>query len=704
MNPQLAKLQQLVRDGRRISKGRIGLPHSASLERMEHVHVVPHTHWDREWWTTVEGYRPKLITLVESLLDLLEKDPSFASFTFDGQVAPIDDYLAALPAAQRAAAEQRIRTLVSAGRLSIGPWYTLSDQFLVSGETTLRNLERGMKRGAELGGYLDIAYCPDQFGLIQELPKILNYVGLRNVIGERGMKRSLPSRLLWTTRDGSEAEMLNLKDGYFQSRISASALRALARKSRGEPAVFMAGFDHSLPDSTLTRTVREAGARMSSLAAFWKDLARTRPRYTYTGEIRSIGDKALLPNVISNRVDQRREVALAEQRLERYAEPLAAALLAKYPEQLLDECWRNQILNAAHDSACATGTDDVTRAVRVRAQQVRDTADGIVSTALATLGNRMSQRGEYVWNPSNFPRSITVRRHGIWYGADDVPPLGWARLTPRPLTRNPHAIIPALRCTDEPDTGDTYTFNPAGEPHVIEPPVTVESLPSEPFSRLHVSIRNTEENHRMRLMIQLPKQPRSIVSDTPFGHVERESVVREIQGRDRLNGFPAGKFIVAGGVAIFLDRMTEYEYLPETNEIALTVLRSHGALSRTNPTYRLGPAGPRIPTHDTQMLGETKWQLGIMPWDDSSTLPWKESEQFSLPMERFASQGGGTLPSRGTPFAHVPDGILSAVLPAGIRTFAATPDHAISMHPLTLERGFPLSAEPTASKAGRTVA
>ena len=443
---------------------------------------------------------------------------------------------------------------------------------------------------------------------------------------------------------------------------------------------------------------------MSSLASFWKDLARTRPEATYTGEIRSIGDKALLPNVISNRVDQRHEVAHAERRLERYAEPLAAALLHRYPATLLDECWRNQILNAAHDSACATGTDDVTRAVRVRAQQVRDPADGIVTAALGSLGERLAQRGEYVWNPSNFPRSITVRKHGIWYGAVDVPPLGWARISPQPRARQHSPVIPPLRCTDEPDTGDTYTFNPQGDPHVIDPPVRVASNPSEPFARLNVAIMNTAENHRMRLMIQLPRRPERIIADTPFGHIEREAVVKEIQGRDRLNGFPAGKFIVAGGFAIFLDRMAEYEYLPETNEIAITLLRSHGALSRTNPAYRLGPAGPRIPTHDTQMLGRTDWQIGVMPWHDESCLPWKEAEMFSLPMERFSAAGGGTLPARGTPFAHVPDGVLSAVLPTGIRTFATSQDHAISMHPLTLTNGFPLPRVNSVSSEGRSLA
>jgi len=53
----------------------------------------------------------------------------------------VDDYLEIRPES-----EERIRSLVESGRLALGPWQTLMDEFLVDGETTLRNLEAGMRR------------------------------------------------------------------------------------------------------------------------------------------------------------------------------------------------------------------------------------------------------------------------------------------------------------------------------------------------------------------------------------------------------------------------------------------------------------------------------------------------------------------------------------------------------------------------------
>lgn len=48
------------------------------------IHIVSHTHWDREWYLTLEEYRIKLVDLVDHLLDVLEKDPDYHYFMLDG--------------------------------------------------------------------------------------------------------------------------------------------------------------------------------------------------------------------------------------------------------------------------------------------------------------------------------------------------------------------------------------------------------------------------------------------------------------------------------------------------------------------------------------------------------------------------------------------------------------------------------------------
>src|SRR5215831_3505589 len=99
------------------------------------VAIVPHTHWDREWYEPFQVFRLRLVHLLDGLLPLLDHDLSYARFLLDGQTVVLDDYLAVRP--EQAAT---ITRLVTSGRVSIGPWQCLMDEFMVSGETMVRNL------------------------------------------------------------------------------------------------------------------------------------------------------------------------------------------------------------------------------------------------------------------------------------------------------------------------------------------------------------------------------------------------------------------------------------------------------------------------------------------------------------------------------------------------------------------------------------
>src|SRR5207244_6334982 len=96
---------------------------ASELRAPKPVGIVPHTHWDREWYAPFQRYRVQLVHLVDDLLDLLEADPSFTRFLLDGQTAVIDDYVEVRPEA-----EPRLRALVAAGRLQVGPWMILMDE------------------------------------------------------------------------------------------------------------------------------------------------------------------------------------------------------------------------------------------------------------------------------------------------------------------------------------------------------------------------------------------------------------------------------------------------------------------------------------------------------------------------------------------------------------------------------------------------
>src|SRR5690242_16598022 len=129
------------------------------------VAIVPHTHWDREWYSPFQTFRLRLVQLLDVLLPLLEQDLSYGRFLLDGQTAVLDDYLEIRPEAAVV-----LRRLATSGRLAVGPWMILMDEFMVSGETMVRDLQMGMARATELGGAMQVGYLPDMFGHVAQMP------------------------------------------------------------------------------------------------------------------------------------------------------------------------------------------------------------------------------------------------------------------------------------------------------------------------------------------------------------------------------------------------------------------------------------------------------------------------------------------------------------------------------------------------------
>ncbi len=166
------------------------------------VHIVPHTHWDREWYAPFQSFRLQLVDLLDDLLPSLDADPSFVHFLLDGQMAVIDDYIAVRPEA-----EATLRRLAASGRLATGPWYILMDEFLVSGETIVRNLQMGLDRAAAFGGAMQVGYLPDMFGHIAQMPQLLQQFGFEHAVVWRGVPASVDKNAFWwSAPDGSRCE------------------------------------------------------------------------------------------------------------------------------------------------------------------------------------------------------------------------------------------------------------------------------------------------------------------------------------------------------------------------------------------------------------------------------------------------------------------------------------------------------------------
>ena len=176
------------------------------------VSIVPHTHWDREWYERFEGYRARLVPMISRLLDVLERDPEFRSFTFDGQTIPIQDHLEKRPEDR-----PRIEALVRADRLLIGPWHVLADLLLVSGESIIRNLQEGLRVSGEIGRAARVAYVADPFGHPAQIPQILRGFGYDTYVFARGMGdegEDVGSEFLWEAPSGDRIRAAHLVAHY----------------------------------------------------------------------------------------------------------------------------------------------------------------------------------------------------------------------------------------------------------------------------------------------------------------------------------------------------------------------------------------------------------------------------------------------------------------------------------------------------------
>ena len=375
------------------------------------IAIVPHTHWDREWYKSYQDFRLNLVDLIDTLIPLLESDPSYPYFMLDGQMAVVDDYLEVRPHA-----ESRLRALAAAGRISMGPWYILMDEFLSSGETMIRNLQAGIERGAAFGGVMDVGYLPDMFGHIAQMPQILKEAGFAHTVVWRGVPSSVTkTAFVWEAPDGSAVRAEYLPVGYGNGAALPDDAKALVRRLHThveelliDDLLCMNGSDHLLPQPFLGRVVAEANGQqdkfhfeVTSLPKYLGG-APTDGLERVRGELRSGFRSNMLMGVTSNRVDVKRMGALAERELERRAEPLTALFgnPAAWPGELLAVAWREMIRNSAHDSICACSIDDVVDAVLHRYAEARTVASGLADRAVKAFSRSLAEPGDYVLNPA----------------------------------------------------------------------------------------------------------------------------------------------------------------------------------------------------------------------------------------------------------------------------------------------------------------
>lgn len=774
--------------------------------------VVPHTHWDREWYLPFQRFRLRLVSLLDGVIDGMEADPRW-HFTLDGQMAAVDDYLEIRPERR-----ERLAALVREGRLAVGPWQILHDEFLCSGENIVRNLELGLRRAEELGAAMMVGYLPDQFGHCAQTPQILRLAGIEHACVWRGVPDRVRTRAFaWEAPDGTAIRTQYLPEGGYGNAASmfeefedgasllpgrvAGFAEAMGRwYPGGGPLLAMYGADHTAPAADLADRVASAGPamRLDTLAGYFAGEEPSVDGLPHVrGELRSHARANILPGVLSARVRLKQLMGRAERLVERYAEPLAALWYTGDAQRFLDLAWRRLIEVSCHDSVTGCGSDETAEQVAARMAEAEQLGRAVCDLVTAERAATVPLGSHLVFNPtpakrtglvtldiacegepglvtgdgrpvpvqtldiaptvlddavhpaSELPillervygrvlfgqeiRDWTVSREdraltfhvtsradvpfdigevrealrdadGDWRVrilADprrtvaalvDVPALGLTAVQPvasggaaegpvkaegnvldngllraevredgtlQLRTPSGHVVEGVGRVVDGGDLGDSYNHAPPAEDRIVGDPQTVHVRPvwdgplvaaldivrtyrwpasgdvprdarseaeedvtvttraelraGEPFLRLRVTFDNRCDDHRVRLHMSLPRQAGSSFAEGQFAIVERGPTAEGGFGERPVPTFPASGFVAAGGLAVLLEHVTEYEVLGG-RELALTLLRSVGYLSRDRNAYRDQPAGPQLPTPQAQCRGERTVGLAIMPY------------------------------------------------------------------------------------------
>ncbi|MEV4573266.1 glycoside hydrolase family 38 C-terminal domain-containing protein [Nonomuraea jabiensis] len=515
------------------------------------VVVVPHTHWDREWYEPFQRFRLRLVALLDEVLDTMEREPAY-HFTLDGQLACVDDYLEVRPENR-----DRIAALVESGRLAVGPWQILLDEFLCSGENIVRNLELGMSRADKLGGAMPVGYLPDMFGHTAQMPQILRKAGLLHACVYRGVPSSVTTdAFAWVAPDGTALRTQYLPAGGYGNGAHlfsdsaglterAAAFVTTMREWHGPEGALLAmyGTDHSAPVRGLPEMVAAIGGRMDTLSGYigkYSGEVDGLPRVE--GELRSHARANILPGVISVRAHVKQAMGRAERMVERYAEPLATLWGAEWPGRFLDMAWWRLVDASGHDSVTGCGVDDTAQQVAARIAEAEHLGQAVRDMVTARLAGSVPSDGVLLVNPTPAARSGVVVVDVA--GTDPlVDPSG------APVPVQPLEYAPTLLLDEEMDAATALTFVHGTElygQHITAWSVEGETL-TFTVARETSAVFDLDDLRaatggvrRVRILAEPRRTVAALVEVPPLGHTSIRPVPHEqVRGASAGAGRPA---------------------------------------------------------------------------------------------------------------------------------------------------------------------
>ncbi|MBG7859995.1 alpha-mannosidase [Enterococcus faecium] len=383
------------------------------------VYIISHSHWDREWYMAYEQHHMRLIELIDDLLELFEVDPSFNSFHLDGQTIILDDYLQVRPEKRQA-----IQQAINEGKLRIGPFYILQDDFLISSESNVRNMLIGMEESRKWGTPVMLGYFPDTFGNMGQTPQLMKQAGISATAFGRGVKpigfdnqvleaenySSQYSEMWWKGPDQTAIFGLLFANWYSNGNeipVEKEAALAFWKQKLADAEQYastnhllmMNGVDHQPVQKDISKAIHLANELFPDyefihsnftdyLEAVQKDVPEDLG--SVEGELTSQETDGwyTLANTASARVYLKQWNTKVQRQLENITEPLATMayeVSGNYPHDQLDYAWKTLMQNHPHDSICGCSVDSVHREMIPRFEKADEVGKYLAQDSLEQL-------------------------------------------------------------------------------------------------------------------------------------------------------------------------------------------------------------------------------------------------------------------------------------------------------------------------------
>lgn len=381
------------------------------MKAVSRVHITPHMHWDREWYFTTEASRILLVNNMEEILTRLEQDDEYKYYVLDGQTAVLEDYFAVKPENR-----PRVKALVQAGKLIIGPWYTQTDTTIVSGESIVRNLMYGIRDCMAFGEPMKIGYLPDSFGMSAQLPHIYNGFGITRTMFWRGCSErhgTDKTEFLWQSMDGSEVTAQVLPLGYaigkylpedeagLRKRLD-SYFDVLENASVTKEILLPNGHDQMPLQQNIFAVMdklREIYPQRTFVMSRFEEVferidAHRHELATLKGEFIDGKYMRVHRTIGATRMDIKIAHARIENKIVNILEPLATlawTLGFEYHHGLLEKMWKEILKNHAHDSIGCCCSDKVHREIVSRFELAEDMADNLIAFYMRKIVDNMPQ-------------------------------------------------------------------------------------------------------------------------------------------------------------------------------------------------------------------------------------------------------------------------------------------------------------------------